>query len=181
MSGAALHAAVGGGPGVRGAAIARFPRVPRSALGVAAALLFAAAPARAQEVLILVRHAEKVDSSKDAALSAAGEARAKALAVRLRDAGIGAIYTSEYQRTRGTGQPLAEALKLEPRVHPAKDTAGLVALLRRERGRALVVGHSNTLPEIAAAYGVTLAIGDDEYDGLYVLVPKLKSLVKLRQ
>ena len=149
------------------------------AAGVLAACL--ALPARAQEVLVLVRHAEKVDSSKDAALSAAGQARAKALAVRLRDAGLAAIFTSEFQRTKATGQPLAEALKLAPRVHPAKDTAGLVALLRKEPGRALVVGHSNTLPEIARAYGVELAMADDEYDALYLLVPATKTLVHLRQ
>lgn len=159
-----------------------FPEVSsRTCAFVVAAALALAAPARAQEVLFLVRHAEKVDSSRDAALSEAGVARAKALAARLREADIAAIYTSEYQRTRDTARPLAAMLKLEPRVQPAKDTAGLVALLRKEHGRALVVGHSNTLPEIAAAYGVTLAIGDDEYDGLYVLVPKTKSLVKLRQ
>lgn len=139
-----------------------------------------ALPVRAQEVLFLVRHAEKVDSSKDAALSAAGRARAKALAVRLRDAGIDAVFTTELQRTRATAQPLAEALKTVPQVHPANDTAGLVALLRKER-RALVVGHSNTLPEIARAYGVELSIADDEYDALLVLVPASKTLVRLHQ
>ena len=146
------------------------------------ALAFAAAlPARAQEVLFLVRHAEKVDGSKDAALSAAGEARAKALAVRLRDAGVASIYTSEFQRTKATAWPLAEVLKLAPRVHAAGDTAGLVALLRQERGRALVVGHSNTLPEIARAFGVELSVADDEYDALFVLVPATKTLIHLRQ
>lgn len=150
-------------------------------LCAAALFLASALPARAQEVLFLVRHAEKVDTSKDAALSAAGEARAKALAIRLRDAGITAIYTSEYQRTRKTAEPLTEALKLLPRVHPANDTAGLVALLRKEPGRALVVGHSNTLPEIARAYGVELAVADDAYDGLFVLVPSTKTLIRLRQ
>ncbi len=156
-------------------------RAAAASLGAAALVLAAALPAGAQEVLLLVRHAEKVDNTKDAALSAAGEARARALAFRLRDAGIAAIYTSEYQRTRKTAQPLAEALKLGGRVHPAKDTAGLVALLRKEPGRALVVGHSNTLPEIARAYGVELAVADDEYDGLFVLVPATKTLIRLRQ
>ena len=151
------------------------------ALAVGVLALCAAMPARAQEVLFLVRHAEKVDSSKDAALSAAGVARAKALAIRLRDAGVTSIYTSEYQRTKATAQPLTDALKLLPQVHPASDTAGLVALLRKERGRALVVGHSNTLPEIARAYGVELPVADDEYDALVVLVPASKALIRLRQ
>lgn len=151
------------------------------ALLAAAALLLAALPARAQEMLLLVRHAEKVDNSKDAALSAAGAARAKALAAKLRDAGVTAIFTTQFQRTQATAQPLAAALKLTPVVHAADDSAGLVALLRKERGRALVVGHSNTLPEIAAAYGVKLSVRDDAYDGLFVLIPATKTLLHLHQ
>jgi phosphohistidine phosphatase SixA len=145
------------------------------------ALLLAALPARAQEALFLVRHAEKVDNSKDAALSAAGAARTEKLATMLRDAGIQAIFTTEFQRTRATAQPLAAALKLKPVVHAADDTAGLVALLRKERGRALAVGHGDTLPEIAAAYGVKLSVGDGEFDGLYVIVPATKTLIHLHQ
>ena len=143
--------------------------------------LVLALPVRAQEAVFLVRHAEKVDGSKDAALSAAGVLRAKALVIKLRDAGITAVFSTEYQRTRMTAQPLADALKLGPAVHPASDTAGLVALLRKEHGRALVVGHSNTLPEIADAYGLKLSIADDEYDALYVLLPATKTLIHLRQ
>jgi phosphohistidine phosphatase SixA len=143
------------------------------------ALLFAL-PVRAQEALFLVRHAEKADDSKDPALSPAGEARAKALAARLRDAGITAVYATEYQRTQKTAQPLADALRLAVRQHPAKDTAGLVALLKGEK-RALVVGHSNTVAEIAAAYGVKLSIADDEYDALYVVMPATHTVIRLHQ
>jgi broad specificity phosphatase PhoE len=145
--------------------------------GPAAALAFLAAlPERAQEVVFLVRHAEKADESKDTALSAAGLARARALADKLRDAGVTAIYTSEFKRTRQTAQPLAEALKLTPRAHPAADRAGLVALLHREHpnDRLLVVGHSNTVAGIIAAFGVPekIAIAEDEFDDLFVLVPQ---------
>ena len=141
----------------------------------AAFALLAALPGRAQEVVFLVRHAEKADGSKDTALSAAGLARARALADKLRDAGVTAIYTSEYTRTKQTAQPLGDALKLTPRAHPAADRAGLVALLRREHphDRLLVVGHSNSVPEIIAAFGVRekIAIAEDEFDDLFVLVP----------
>src|SRR6185312_14287059 len=103
------------------------------------------------QVLFLVRHAEKVDNSRDAALSAAGEARAKALAVKLGDAGITAIFASQMRRTQQTAAPLADKLHLPVQVHQAEDTAGLVELLRKQ-DRALVAGHSDTLPEIAKAF-----------------------------
>lgn len=134
----------------------------------------------AQQMLFLVRHAEKVDNSPDAALSEKGEARAKALAEKLRDAGITAIFVSERKRTQQTAAPLAEALKIKPVVHDARDTAGMVKLLRAQK-RALVVGHSDTLPEIAAAYGAKLERNDDEFDALWILVPRTRALVHLHQ
>ena len=145
-----------------------------------AALPLAALPLRAQEVVFLVRHAERADSSKDAALSAAGEARARALAGKLREAGVTAIYTSEFRRTKETAAPLARALGIAPREHAAADSAGLVALLRKEK-RVLVVGHSNTLPEVAAGLGVKekIEIADDRFDDLLVVVPP--RLVRLKQ
>ena len=130
----------------------------------------------AQQMLFLVRHAEKVDNSRDAALSAAGEARARGLADKLGDAGITAIFNSEYQRTRNTAAPLAAKLKVEPQVHKADDTRGLVELLHGQQ-RALVVGHSNTLPEIARAYGVNLEVSDDDFASIFLLIPGDKPLL----
>jgi broad specificity phosphatase PhoE len=132
------------------------------------------------QVIFLVRHAEKVDNSRDAALSVAGEARARALVDKLRDAGITAIFATQYQRTQKTAAPVAGKLGLEVQVHAADDTAGLVEILRKQE-RALVVGHSNTLPEIAKAFGVTLEVPDEEFDGLYVLLPAERLLVRLHQ
>jgi broad specificity phosphatase PhoE len=145
-------------------------------LALALALLLAPLPVRAQEVVVLVRHGEKADGSDDPPLSAAGEARARALAALLRDARLTAVYASERQRTQRTAAPTAEAGGLKVQVHPAKDATGLAARIRKEqpRGRVLVVGHSNTLPAIAAAFGATdkLEIAETEYDNLLVLVPR---------
>jgi phosphohistidine phosphatase SixA len=119
--------------------------------------------------LLLVRHAEKLDTSKDSAISAAGEARAQALVARLHDANISAIYATDLKRTQQTVKPLADALHLEIKVHEAKDTPGLVALLKKEQGTVLVAGHSNSLPEIAQAFGCKIEVSDDQFDGLFVV------------
>src|SRR5688500_5975512 len=78
----------------------------------ATAALLVASPAQAQRMVLLVRHAEKVDPSVDALLSAAGQARATRLAAMLRDAGVGALYATPLKRTQQTLQPLADRLRL---------------------------------------------------------------------
>src|SRR5437879_13236314 len=61
------------------------------------------AVANAQQAVILVRHAELQGAAmaepKYVPLSEAGEARAKRLASILKDAGIGAIYVTDFVRT----------------------------------------------------------------------------------
>ncbi len=147
-------------------------------------LLLAVSDAHAQRAIFLVRHAEKLDESQDPAmfesndppLSAAGRRRATALASVLKDAGITAIYSTEYLRNIKTAEPLAKALKLPIRRVPARDREGLLARLRAEHREevVLVVGHSNTLPVLLKALGhqTEIKIADDEYDNLFVAVPR---------
>jgi len=52
--------------------------------------------AYAQRAVFLVRHADRLDQSEDSPLSQAGEERAQRLASLLKDAGITAIYTSQF-------------------------------------------------------------------------------------
>ena len=140
------------------------------------AVLFAATLASAQQAVIVVRHAEKADSSSDAALSPKGKARAKALAVLLRGAGVTHIITSEFQRTRETAAPLASALGLTAEQVPARDLPALVARLAALDPTAivLVVGHSNTIPPMLTVLGWpnTLDLHEGDYDDVFVLAPR---------
>jgi len=133
---------------------------------------------QAQQAVILVRHAEKADASKDPVLSEVGQARAKALAEMLAGSGITAIYCSEYQRTKQTAEPLAAALKIPIRTFPASDPAGLVDQLRMAHADEviLVVGHSNTLPDLLKRLGhpVVETIADDDYGRIFVLIPRIE-------
>ena len=153
-------------------------------------LLTTTATASAQGIIYLVRHAERADSgtmagttmATDPDLSEAGRARAASLAVMLKDAGIKAIYTTEYKRTRQTAEPLAKAIGVTATVVPARDMKALVEKLKAADAPVLVVGHSNTVGETIAALGVTepVKIGDGDYDNLFVVVPGAKhTLVRL--
>lgn len=127
--------------------------------------------AAAQSTIFIVRHAEKAQGD-DPDLSEAGRARAESLANLLKDTGISAIYTSEVKRTKQTAAPLARALHLEPIVIAAKDRDTLVTKLKASSGNVLVVGHSNTIPELIKSLGITtpVSIADADYDNLFVLI-----------
>ena len=131
-----------------------------------------ASQAHAFQTLYIVRHAEKVDDSKDPGLNLQGKKRALELAMHLRDAGVQSIFVTEFQRTQKTAEPLAELLSVKPTVAD-KDLAKFAAQLLADRSNeaALIVGHSNTVPDLVKALGVDVKwqIADKEYDRLVVI------------
>jgi broad specificity phosphatase PhoE len=145
-------------------------------LALALTVMFCGADAAfAQEVVYVVRHAERVDQSADSPLSAAGTARARRLAQMLKDAGITHVYTTTLKRTIETAAPLAAAINVRAQQLPAADTQALAARLVAlgAHDRALVVGHSNTVPGLIRALhsDTPVAIPDGEYDNLFIVVP----------
>ncbi len=142
------------------------------------------------QTVFVVRHAERADAASggqtmmaaDPELSKAGHARAESLAAMLKDAGITAIFASDTRRAQQTGAPLAKALGLTVQVVPAKEPGALLATVKAAKGNVLVVGHSNTVPEIIKGLGVAtpVTIGESEYDSLFVVTPGAPpSLVRL--
>lgn len=143
----------------------------------AAMTVMLAAPAAAQTVIV-VRHAEKAEPSADPVLSDLGEARAAALAETLAGAGVTHVFVTPLQRTALTAGPSAVAAGAEPVAVPleggvAGHVARLVGEVRQLSPEAvvLVVGHSNTVPDIARALGAdgAAAMDECEYDRLTVL------------
>lgn len=140
---------------------------------VALFALASSVPVEAQRAVFVVRHAEKVDNSRDPELSEAGNARAAALARLLKDAGITAIYSSEFKRTIHTAEPLATLLKIQTIVL-GRDPDSVVQKVRSHRPTetVLVVGHSDTVPLILKGLGCVepIEIDDAEYDNLFAVV-----------
>ncbi|HEV7680604.1 MAG TPA: phosphoglycerate mutase family protein [Pyrinomonadaceae bacterium] len=136
--------------------------------------------------LILVRHAEKAivpPENKDPDLSLAGEARAQELARMFGDAGVTAIFATQYKRTQQSAKPLADKLGLTVNKVEAKETAELVKQIRaRGAGEVIfIAGHNNTVPEIIAAMGGPKLpiIPETEYDNLYILTVQSDGSTKL--
>lgn len=162
----------------------RLKRAAFRAGTVFAAAALAGAPIRplaAQAtVIILARHGEKAaEPEGNPALSAAGEARAAALAQALASARLDAVFATEFTRTQRTAAPAAAAQHLRVRILPvhgdslAHARAVAAAVRVRPRGDAvLVVEHSNTIPAIIAALGgpELPELCRNEYATLFVLV-----------
>ena len=165
------------------------PAVSAPAADTAAPEPVAAEPATAEPAVgrptavFVVRHGEKADDDpRDPTLSAAGQARARALATSLAQAGVTHLFTSEFRRTQATLRPLADAVKLEPVVIPAADQAALTTAIEALPAGSVVVvaGHSNTVPALVTALGGeargTVAspagpvLPDDAYDRVFLVI-----------
>lgn len=156
----------------------RFAR--RFALGFVLSLVcVGVVSAQASTVVIVVRHADKDTIPKaDPHLTAAGTARANALAAALADAGVQAIITTELLRSRETARPLAEAQRLTTTTVPhgsdiAQHAQAVAAAVRKLRGKTvLVVGHGETVGPIIQALGgpAIPEVCAYEYSNLYTLV-----------
>jgi len=101
--------------------------------------------------VMLIRHAEKSESPpNDPPLSRAGQARAQQLVHVAGDAGVTAVFATQFLRTQQTVQPIATRLGLTVRQVDSADVHGLIQQLVTMHSGAtvLVAGHSDTLPQI---------------------------------
>jgi broad specificity phosphatase PhoE len=160
--------------------VMRLARLAQNALAASMLLLVAGCATRPEAIgttFVVVRHAEKAaDDPRDPALSAAGQQRASALAARLREADIAAVYATQYRRTQQTAEPVARSHGVEITRYEAGEP--VEALARRLRdthaaGTVLVVGHSNTAPQIAAALCAcpVAPLSEADYGDLYRISP----------
>ena len=130
---------------------------------------------RAVTTVIIVRHAEKIidPNNNDVDLSEAGQARAQEIARMFGDAGINAIYATQYKRTQETVKPLADKLGVPVTAMNSKSTGDLIAQIRAQHsGQTIfIAGHNNSVPEIIAALGGPQypIIPESEYDNLFIV------------
>jgi broad specificity phosphatase PhoE len=138
---------------------------------IAALAAAVAQPAIAADTVYVMRHLQKAEGA-DAPLSAEGAANAQALATRLANSGIKAIFATSTARAMQTGEPLAKALGLAVTTYDPRDPAALVKAASTVDGAVLIVGHSNTVPDIVARFGGTpVPLGEQDYGTVFVVKP----------
>ncbi len=115
----------------------------------------ALASAPKEPPIYVTRHYDTPAGERDPDLLRTGKARAEALAKWFKGKKLKVIYVSDYQRTRQTAAPLAAAKGITVETYDAKDTPAIVARAKSANGPVLIVGHSNTAPDIVQQLGGT--------------------------
>jgi len=100
---------------------------------------------------ILVRHAEKMNDSDDPGLTQQGVLRANKLYEMVSKSEIGAIYSTDYNRTKATVQVVSDKFDIPIGIYePAPETGVTESWIKNHRGETVLVsGHSNTIPGLA--------------------------------
>lgn len=100
--------------------------------------------------IYLVRHAEKVpDGSRDPELTKIGMQRSARLADWFGDKNIEDVWSSDYKRTRDTATPILAKLETDLVLYDPRNLPEITEKLLALQHTALVIGHSNTTPQLA--------------------------------
>lgn len=130
-------------------------------------------------MVILMRHAEKASEEADAELSDKGRERARRIANLLANTGATRLFATEVKRTQQTLAPLAERTQQKLLVRPAREVAALGGeLAAMPPGTvAIVAHHSNGVPGVAKALGVSIsgvsdgAMAHEAFGRVFVIAP----------
>ncbi len=105
-----------------------------------------------EKTIFVTRHLHKAQG-EDPPLSSEGAAAAERLAELLADRGIQATYATPTRRARQTAAPLARRIGVAITEYDPYDPGALVASVAAIDGSVLVVGHSNTVPDLVERFG----------------------------
>ena len=144
---------------------------------LASGFTYAAAAQETSKTIVLVRHAEKDTSPaadpEDPDLTPEGKQRAERLWKLVKRYKPGALYSTDYRRTRDTLAEVARRRHLDVKTYDARKPADLVAGINSSPvKRFVVVGHSNTIPALANLLlkkELFKQLDDSEYGAIWVI------------
>nr|WP_227551309.1 histidine phosphatase family protein [Kangiella sp. HZ709] len=137
---------------------------------------------KSQSEFYLIRHAEKQkDGTRDPKLTQEGEARAERLVEILKGKKIDKIYSTNYQRTLSTAEPLSKAKKIPIEIYDPSKLSEFSDKLKSETGIFIILGHSNTTPQLTSLLSDKKVepMDESQYSHFYQVILKGESsLVK---
>lgn len=153
-----------------------------------AALFIVLLLASCGNTIYIVRHAEKasgidpetMQTIKDPPLTYEGQERALALKQMLSGRNVTHIYSTNTLRTISTAKPLKELfLKVPLQIYSSKPDsmdAFIQQIKNIRKGNVLIVGHSNTVDDIANKICGSMVVAgdlkDNEYDNIFIIKRK---------
>lgn len=159
-----------------------FPRAALAALALAATSCAYISPLGPAPTYYVMRHLNTPAGAADPDLTAEGRRNAELLANRFVDEPPAAIFVSTAKRAQQTAAPLAAKLGITPRIYDPADTAGLIAEVLKEPPPVLIVGHSNTVPDIVAAFGGQRPgpLAHDDFGDIWKVAGERRTTTRLR-
>lgn len=142
----------------------------------------ATTPSTTAPAFYVMRHLNTPEGQRDPDLTPEGRRLSIELGLRFQRGGPAAIYISgyrdqgrliAYQRTMETVLPLIAQLNLRPIIYDPGDTPGFVARVRAGPLPALIVGHSNTVPDIVEQLGGPrpAPLSHPDFGDLWIIAP----------
>jgi broad specificity phosphatase PhoE len=130
-------------------------------------------PATPAPAFYVMRHLNTPAGERDPDLLPEGQRVAAALPARLAAHPPRTIFVSHFRRTRQTAGAVAARWRLTPIVYDPADTPSLVARARAAAGPVLIVGHSNTVPDIVTQLGGArpAPLAHPDFGDLWILAP----------
>jgi phosphohistidine phosphatase SixA len=142
-------------------------------------LLFfiSAVAASCSHTIYIVRHGEKSTTpAGNPVLTEAGTQRAQRLKDLLASKKIRYIFSTNTTRTLSTAQPTSTATGIPIATYTSKPDSAFIQRLRTLKKNALVVGHSNTIDDIANLLCRRTVVAGDIPDSVYshLFIVKIK-------
>ena len=109
-------------------------------------------PAASPDIFVM-RHLNTPAGAKDPDLTSAGHSAAVQLVKWFKRDRPAVIYVSSTKRAQQTAAPLALKLGVTLKIYNPADTTALIAAVSGETRTVLIVGHSNTVPDIIQRLG----------------------------
>jgi len=114
-------------------------------------IIIACAPLQSEDQfdIYLVRHSEKIANAKDPSLTQQGQLRSQWLAAFFKSKNIDCLYSSDYNRTRETAAYISKSINVDMSLYDARNLQIIADKLTIDKRSCIVVGHSNTTPDLA--------------------------------
>lgn len=136
--------------------------------------LVATAATATPEKIVLFRHGEKA-AGDNPHLTSAGKRRAKHIVTLIPSDANLTLLSSDYNRTKETAADLARTFKQKVIIYDAQDLEKLKAQVMALNGTVVVIGHSNTTPNLAELLSnqKVAAMPETQFNRYFVLEHKL--------